>query len=556
MPDMPVATPAAPAAPAAPVTPVAAPVSTPTPAPVSTPAPASTPAVETPSASPAAPATETATPSEASTPAAAAETKTLAGKPAPKREDYGRDIEKFLKDTYAWEEDNPGLDPAAPTEPAEATSEEIEEAKPEGEETEADKAENPQKEIEVPTPEALSRLLEGKPELKAAIEADPEVKGAIYTMARQNAKAAPILEIFPNVEAAKFANEHAGQFVGLKTSFQLADTPEKMAEAAVGFFDQFKVVDEQGKPVLDAAGKPTYGEDLQLFTNLLTQQSYATRVDDLKARIEANAYLNPASRENDEQLLAAYEFIRVAEAGGEQPQDRPDLAGLSPEARAYIERREQELDAEREKLGLKDKALTQKSRTEMRQKYESAYQEKFGGTAGKYIATYLEQKEKDGVNIPHYLLTMTDPKTNIPVFALTAFNKLNEKLASLPQVKMHAANLQMQAITDAGLDARLKYSQEMIDTYLPGIIDGMLREANVSLMADGQKKIQDRNAGRKDARIEPASGSPSAPRAMTDEQMMAKAKVNVADRFKGQYIDPRKRMEEELKEKFRIESGA
>lgn len=550
MPDTPVAAPAA----SAPVAPSPAPVSTPAPssapAPATTPTPSSTGSETTPVAVPGQ------TPAPTETPAAPPSERSR----EPQRSDFAdsaEGIEKFLNAHNAWEDADPDAPEfttgeEVPVDGEGETADPEPETAPEGEETPSDN-EKPA-EPEAPTPEGLSKLFEDNPELKEAIEANPTVKGALYAMARQNAKAQPILEIFPNVEAATFANERANEFVSLKTAFTLSDSPEKMKDAAGMFLEQFAVVDEKGTPVLDAQGNPTYGEDLPLFVAEMKNRDNAVRISDLKAKIEAGKFLSDDSKENAEQLLAAYEFIAAAEAAGPEELDKPDTSGMTPEAKAYFERKEAELNAEREKLGLKDKALTEKQRTETRTKFDTQYRQEFGGSSGKFMANYLKQKETDGVAIPRYMLTMRDPKTGVSVFAQQAFQRLNEKLDKLPQVKAHSAGLQINAVNEQGLAARVAYGQSLIDEHLSGIIDSLLEEAGVSLAADVSRKIADREQRRSDARTEPAAGAPASPRGRTDEQLIAQARANVDKKFAGKYIDEGKKMEEVLKEKFRLES--
>lgn len=550
MADVPAAAPVA--APAA----ASAPVSTPTP--VSTPA-VSTPTPETPAAAPAAPTPETpapgaATPETPATPAAAT------AKPEPKQADFDGDIEKFLRAHNEWE-DEQGNQPTIVTGdevPIEGEAAPVTEKTPEEIAAEAEsKLEDPKPETpaaeEAPTPEALAALFEGSPELKAAIEAHPEAKGKLFAMARQNAKAAPILELIPNVEAAKFAVDNANQFVGLKTAFTLSDSPEKMKDAAGMFLEQFQIVDDKGAPVLDAKGNPTYGEDLPLFTAEIKGRDNAVRVADLKERIAADQFASPDAKDHAEQALAAYEFIAALEAGGGiDALDKPDTSQMTPEAKSYFERKEAELAAERERLGIKDKDLTKKGIAETRARFDTQYREKFGGGAGKFMATYLEGKEKSGVAIPQYLLTMKDPKSGISVFAQQAFQRLNEKLDKLPSVKAHSATLQMNSINDQALNARLEYGQTLIDDYLPGIIDSLLKEAGVSMAQDAKKQIAARDAKRTDARVEPSAGLPTNPKHMSDEQLMAQAYKNVDAKYPNG-IDPGKRIEEALKERNRLQ---
>ena len=402
------------------------------------------------------------------------------------------------------------------------------------------------------TPEALSKILDAHPDLKAAIEAAPEAKGLLYQMARQNAKAAPILEVFPNVEAAKFAQTASNDYITLKTGITLADTPEKMADAVGGFLEQFKLVDAKGEPILDAAGQVQYGDDLPLFKQVLLDADRNVRLTDLKSRIAANAYTAAEGKDNDEQLLAAYEFIAAAEAAGPDSLDKPDLESLSPEARTYLEKREKELNDERERLGIKDKALTKQQTAAVREQNKVEYRKQFGGSVGNYLGNYLKQKEADGVAIPHYLVQMKD-KSGVSVFAKQALDRLDEKLSGMASVRANSATHEMNAINEAGLAARVTYGQGLVDEHLPGIIDALLKEAGVATKADADAKIAGRDAARADARTEPAAGLPSSPKHITDEQAMTEAYKTIDAKFPN--IDRGSRMEKALQEKNRLMYG-
>lgn len=539
---------------AAPVaTPAPTPAATPTPTPVATPAPVP---VATPE--PAAPAPVVVPAADAPPPAAAAPAATTV--PEPKRSDFpqtAEGIEAFLRAHNAWEDQDPNAVPLVTGDEvnvaADAVDKPADEVKADDAKVEdAAKAED----APVPTPQELQEILTGDPGLQAAIDANPAAKGKLFTMARVAAKAAPILKLIPNVEAAQFAVDNANQFVGLKTAFQLSDSPEKMKDAAGQFLEQFAIVDGKGAPVLDAKGNPTYGEDLPLFVSEIKSRDNTARMADIKERIAANTYATEAGKDHDEQLLAAYEFIAAAESGDVSVLDKPDTSQMSPEMKAYFEKKEAELAAEWEKMGIKDKELTKQTKTEVRDRYNTQYRQEFGGSAGKFMATYLQQKEAEGVVIPQYLLTMKDPKTGISVFAQQAFQRLEDKLNKgvPPDVKANLGRLQMNAINDLGLKARVEYAQELNSEYLPEIIDALLNEAGVSMKKQADDLAANRDAKRADARIEPSGGSPINPKGMSDKQLYDKAKESViaTAAAKGQTLEPSEVMRMALIERDRL----
>lgn len=550
-------------------TPVAA---APAPAAPSAPSTPSTPATPSASPTPAAPSSVEQTP-PAAPPAAAAPVVTDAGTEtpiadAPKvpvRSDFSDDakgIEDFLKARNAYEEANgeipelvTGDEVTVEKTPEEIAAEEKAKADAEAGKSEEEKAADAAKleEAKGPeTPEALSKLMDATPELKALMEADPKVKGALFAMARQNAQAAPVLKLIPNEAAAKFALETSNEFVGLKTSFTLSDTPEKMRDAASQFIEQFAIVDDKGQPVLDSAGHPTYGEDLGLFTSEIKARDNGARMDGLRERIAAGKYATEEGRDNDEQLLAAYEFIAAAEAADPDELDKPDTSGMTPEAKAYFDKKDAELKAEKERLGLKDKDMNAKQKSAARESFDLKYRETFGANTGRFLGNYLKQKAEAGIAIPQYLLTMTDPKTGVSVFAQQAFQRLNQKLSKTPDVRAHSATLQMNAINDQGLAARLEYSQARIDEYLPGIIDSILEEAGVSLVKESQDKIEARTTKQAGARVEPSGGGPIIPKGASEKQVYEQAKKNVL--AKNPNVDGSELMRLALIERDRLET--
>jgi len=187
-----IVTPAAPVASSTPSTPA-----------ISTPTPVSTPEVSTPVA------VETPVSAPVTTPA-------VSVKAEPKQTDFPGDIEGFLKARGDWEREQPDapeiVEEAPVEQPAVIEEAATEEVKPEEQVVEEEKPWAPEPEAAL-TPEALNGLIEKSPELKAAMDASPDVKNALFSMARINAKAAPMLEIFPNVESAQFAAESSNKFV-------------------------------------------------------------------------------------------------------------------------------------------------------------------------------------------------------------------------------------------------------------------------------------------------------------------------------------------------------
>ena len=254
------AAPSAPASTSTSTAPSSAPSSTPVSTPVAAPvaAPVEAPAAATPEA-----------PAAGAAPATAA-------KPQPTQADFPGDPQAFLEALHAWEREEgnevtiPGADTEAPEVATPKPEEKTEEAKTE---TETEKAETEEEdkpwapEKADVTPEAVNGWAEKNPLLKQVWEQNPEIKNQMFAMARDLAKKAPIAQFFPNVEAAEFAAQSSSRLVDLRSAFQGAvDAEEPMVaigKAYESLAEEFMIVDDKGKPVLDAGGNPQFGEDFQ-----------------------------------------------------------------------------------------------------------------------------------------------------------------------------------------------------------------------------------------------------------------------------------------------------
>ena len=331
----------------------------------SAPAPAAAPSVPASSAPAAAPAAApvevpSAQPVAAPEAGAAAAPAPVAGA-EPKQSDFEGDIVSFLEAHNEWErkqgEDGEAAPAEVPAAEAAPAAEGEAEAQPAAEGEEKPWAPEPEQAL---TPEALNALAIKSPELQAAFDANPEVKNALFAMARTNAKAAPILEVFPNVESAKFAAEAAGTMVTLRSSFlEAVDTPEQFPNAYAQFADEFAIKDKDGKAVLDSEGNPTYGDDFHMLNDYVVDTYHDIEIGDLEAQLQAGTFASEDDRERADMALQALKFVKDWKAG-KIGTAKPDLSGLTPEARAYYEQKEAELDAREKALGTKGKEQNQR----------------------------------------------------------------------------------------------------------------------------------------------------------------------------------------------------
>ncbi|MGA8727383.1 MAG: hypothetical protein WB608_01425 [Terracidiphilus sp.] len=518
----------------------------------------SAPAVETPAAAPQTPSVEAAPQSEpvaapaaASTPAAPAE---------PKQEEFEGDVEGFLIAHSAWERGDEQKPAEAETKPPEA------ETKPAEVETkiEEDQPWAPEPE-EAITPEALNALAQKAPELQAAMDASPEVKNALFQMARINAKAAPILEVFPNVESAKFAAEAAGTFVNIRTGFMEAvDSPESFPTVFAQFADEFALKDKDGKPVMDAEGNPQYEEDFHMLNDYIVDTYHNVEIEDLTAALAANQFTSEADRENADMALQALKFVQDWKSG-KIGTEKPDLSSLSPEAKAYYEKKEREIEAREAALGGKEKNQSKTEKAAERATYETSVSRKVGGAVGKRLGDMLSEREKTGVFVPSYVLTAKDPQSGISVFAKNLLEKFEEAtygrvdqatgkvIGGVAFIRNQAKMLARRPPSPEAEQARVDFALRLIDEHLPAIFDKELRTVQRQDIEDRKKRTGSVAAREELATREPKGGAAPIPKPQNAEQAMQQAYAWVDEKFPD--LSPAERTEKALIKKNEL-SGA
>jgi hypothetical protein len=521
------------AAPVAPA-PVAAPAVSapaPTPAPVSTPAaPASapeTPAPVAPAADPAAPASEAAP----AAPAAAATTR-----PAkPKREDFGEEEggryltahSKWEQEDAAWSEANPNGE-AAPAAEVKAEDAADPNAKLAEENADLDLSKLPAEDAAV-TPQALQELLTGDAALTAALEANPAAKGKLFQMARRNAEMEPIAKLFPTVQSAEFAQKTAGEYVGLRSKFEMAVVqPEKIGDAFDAFVDQFRIMGADGKPVLDASGQPKLAEDFNMLASHMRQLDIEGSLSEIKARLEANTYQNPAMKERDEQLAFAYELIQ--DAGNFH--DRPDYSHLPEAERTALEEREAKVRAAEEALAAKDgTAKTAAQKAELKAAADKGEKDFLAGHS-KYLATTLEATVKEmrdaGAHIPQWMLEYKAPGQSMSTFGQNVINRLVQVVKSDPYLDAQSNKLQR-------AHARNPTPETLRDRldFFNGIAKDNLRSIVLDELKTGVKKSAPAPSATAPEAPNPSNeprggGGAPAPVAMTQESAMKMAREQLA----------------------------
>lgn len=532
-----------PAAPASSAAPSSTPSSTP-----STPATPSTPSTPVTPASPVETTTSVSTPAEA--PAATETTAPPAttAKPQPKQDDFPGDPEAFLNALHEWERENPDsalVDTVAAEEPAKQEEAKAEEPKKETDPEEKPWAAEPDKF----TPEVVNGWADKNPLLKQVWEQSPELKNQMFAMARQNAALAPMGEIFPDVEAAQFANEKSSRYVDLREAFTAAeDNPEAIGGAYDALSQEFMVRDEKGEPVLDKEGNPTFTADFNHLNEHIGKSFLEHHAEVAEQLIAASGGTN-----EEAQLAAqAAKFLGEWIDKRGKPEDI-DTSGLTPELKAWHDKQKAAIDAEREKLGLQSKEQTAAQKQQAVDNFHNTVSRKTGGMVGKRIDTYLAEKEANGIFIPSYALDAREPGMKISSFAKTVLDQFNDKCGSISHVKQQIAALRRLPPSAENEQRRLDYNAKLVDQFLPPIIDSEVRKIQNKEISDRQRRQKGQQKREEMATVEPQGGSARQPQTMTDADIYNKAKANVAK--SNPEAEGRELLELVLQERNRLSSG-
>ena len=537
--DIETSAPAAPApvAPVAPATPAPSAPSAP-----ATPAPAPVvPAVPATPETPAAP-VPAATPETPAVPAASS------GPPDPNTfPSTAEGIEQFIEASEKWKQEHP--DEAAKAAEAAAKKAEGEEPgaqpKPEEKPAEAPKpAEEPKPgevkpaEAAPATPKALDDWTTNDPAFKAALDANPTLRGEIMATARAAEVAKPILSIVPTVEEARFAVDNANRILTLEHKFALAPESPEMAEAAFNdFVGLFNVVDEKGQPVKAADGTPVMTESFDFLSRKLTTGALTSAVKDakaslaaLKARVESGVYPSEEAKAADAALLddtnykvAAFEYVTDLLGREDDALTLPELpADATPAQKALQE----QLKTQLAELNKNKQTSTKAQRATVRAEFETKINRSWGQSVGDYIDNTIKAMRERGEVIPDvvleqkYVNPVTGKVTESRSFGMLIAQEFQQKCDSIPSVlkkKQDLAALLPGPQTEA---LRIAENQRLRNLYLPAIV-----EAHVKRIQDGIREMSGQRQEQHQkvasvARVEPQSaGQPTTPVALTGEAL-------------------------------------
>lgn len=540
------ATPAAPIS-AAPAAPAAAP---------SAPAPASAP-----SSAPASPATPAAQPPAAPAAAPAAPAKwTPQSDHAPANTDFPNTREgqyEYLRANTEWEKTHPGgQKPPEAAKPAEAAPEP---AKPaEGAAPEA--AKPPEAPVDT-TPQALAKMLDAKPALKAALEADGEAKGQIFSAFRKLASAEPILEIVPTIGDAKFMQEASSSMVSLKTAaLRTINNPESLPQFLETFDKQFQQVNADGTAKLDAAGKPIYDADHGIIVGGIVNREvqrltsdFTGEMDALKVKLTGH-YPNEMAKQMDQKRLDDLDYaltslkvleqVRSGEFFKPEPPALPDNA--TPEQKAWFEQQKKELADREAELEKKRTGADKEGRTAATQKFNNDVRGDMGASVGQILVEAMKRVTDSGAYIPEFYLQekyrspngteMNTPRISAEIFL--AFEKELTRPGSrtLQEIVQHELLPQNEQTRELRKNWYAQKAAEMV----PGLVDKEVDRIQKMVKIDADK--QEAALKLRNGATNPEPQTPSGlPQGASDEQIMRQAEENAKNLPEWKEAQPRDR---------------
>lgn len=444
----------------------------------------------------------------------------------------------FTKAHFAWQDEQSGMEPAEGEIPAEVPVE----AAPEPEVAEEPTVEEPQGEPEdLPeeeslTPESLNALLGANEALKTALDTDPKAKGALFEMARRNAKLAPLGDLFPNVDTAKFALETSNRTVAIKTAFlQAADDPAQIGSAFDVFANEFREYDAEGKPAVDAQGNPVFGKDFDMLANHMVGSYFDGEISDLQERIQSGKFPNERAKDNAEALLQAYQFIKAAKDADPSEFERPDTSEMTPEQKAYFDKQQAEIDAEKERLGLKEKTQNVEATKRARADGNNRAARLASGNFYGQIDRVVDELRSQNVRMPEFAIDMVNPATTVQAgdkgvsfFKQAIYGKFLKEYKANGKLQNELALLEMQPVTEQSIQQRVEHFMQFASERLPVLVRREVAELQKSERVKRLAQQNKAEAARSGVQPEPRSGSAPKPTTMTWEKAAEQAKAEVA----------------------------
>ncbi len=390
------------------------------------------------------------------------------------------------------------------------------------------------------TPQGLNDLIKGDEALKAAIEANPAAKGALFKMAREHAELSQFKGIYPNKEAAEFARDTANRTISLRAQFEMADGPEGMAKAFDSFAQEFAVIGADGKPVLDQSGAPVYGDDLYAFGEHIVGRYADSSMEEVESRLTANKYASEAERQRDEDLKIALSIIKDDLHPSDTPAADPDLSSLTPDVRAQVQARLDEAKRIEGENKAKAAGAGKQSRELLR---TQGNQEFFKASASRMwpqVDKIIDKLRSAGAVIPDWQINTPLPGSKVSAFKNEVGNRIEAYIKADPYAANHMLQLELQYLanpTPETLQQRVAYFDGILQqrddsgrSLLNRVVSNIVHKYGSSVQSSAEAG---RTAEAPSASREPRQGNPVRPHAMTQDEAWSAASQQLAKEVQG-----------------------
>lgn len=328
--------------------------------------------------------------------------------------------------------------------------------------------------------------------LRQALEADQPLRNAMFRNARLAAEAAGYKEIFPDLESARYAADHAASFADLDHAFLNAGNKQGAEQFLSRWAQMAMVTDDDGNVLRDQQGNP----QMHGAWSSVNQHIFDSQLDFVRKKAE---------RSGDHELVAALDVIRESISPSFPATDE-----LPPHLRAAadsINRREQELT--RQQLVQQERAVR-------------AFEDSVGQEASEKINTLVQPALEKAALSDFVRQTAREKIENAIVEGLSNSRFFQSRMAELSRFPATEENRQQ----------RLNLILTHVQAIAGPIVRQVLREASqpvIKAQEDRRAKIESQIAR---TRSEPRSVGGAAlfnGANQTPEQILATAKTQLRD---------------------------
>ena len=450
---------------------------------------------------------------------------------------------EFSKAYQQWEREQQGTAEAVPEVAADAAKLAEELATEEKPAAEQPAVVESDEEAPALTPEAISKLETETPELKTFFDAHPAVKGQFYKLARENARIAPIAEMFTNVDSAKFALDTSNRTVAIKTAFmQAAEDPTKIDAAFEAFSDEFAETDKDGNFVVDAEGNKTYAPDYYAHLDHVATGFLDGEIAVAKEALESGKITSERVKNHLQAVVDAATYLKEAKAKDFLDLDKPDDIEMSPEQKQWFDARDAELKRREEESGVRQKTQQTAARQQAIQAHNQASSKAIASEFGARLDAIIGEKVAAKVALPMFALKLVNPSTNVSYFAQSIWDSFIAGVKKDPRISMDIARLETLPPGEDSQRQRVEYFRQLREDENSPVNIGRLVNRETAKLQKEERAERSKSAAVEDkarAGVTPEPSGSSAPKPVGPLDTKAayeKARELVEKETEGQYM--------------------